>query len=192
MSQKSINELNLNSITISNSNYSNSKGYTAQSNTLETNNAGALLVNGLPISSGGGGGTLTTYSLSTDTPLTPVNTSTSIFATQIYPPVGTYIVSSTFQFNGYDVNGDPVNIISALGELIYAHETVSSHVIVTKTEENAIVPSNSFTLQTCGIFTSDGLGELLVNGKVVELDTDGTQYNIIVANSPQVQLIKIA
>lgn len=56
MSEKSINELNLNSITISNSNYSNSKGYTAQSNTLETNNAGVLLINGIPISGGGGGG----------------------------------------------------------------------------------------------------------------------------------------
>jgi hypothetical protein len=55
MSANSITELNLNSITISNSNFSNSKGFTAQSNTLETNNAGVLLVNGVPISSGGGG-----------------------------------------------------------------------------------------------------------------------------------------
>ena len=93
MSQKSINELNLNSITISNSNYSNSKGYNAQSNTLETNNAGVLLVNGLPISSGGGSGTLTTYSLTTNTPLVPVNTLTSLFSGQIYPPAGIYIVS---------------------------------------------------------------------------------------------------
>ena len=56
MSQKSISDLNLNSITISNSNYSNISGYTAQYNTLQTNNTGELLVNGVPISSGGGGG----------------------------------------------------------------------------------------------------------------------------------------
>jgi hypothetical protein len=57
MSQKSISDLNLNSITISNSNYSNISGYTAQYNTLQTNNTGELLVNGVPISSGGGGDT---------------------------------------------------------------------------------------------------------------------------------------
>jgi hypothetical protein len=192
MSQKSINDLNLNSITISNSNYSNSKGYTAQSNTLETNNSGVLLVNGVPISSGGGGGTLTTYSLTTNTPLVPVNTLTSLFATEVYPPSGTYIVSSTVTFNGYDTNGDPVNIISAVSELIYAHDSFSDHVVVTITYSNVVIPSNTFTIQTCGIFTSDGLGELLVNGKVIELDTDGTQYNVVVANAPQVQLIKIA
>jgi len=56
MSQKSISDLNLNSITISNSNYSNVSGYVEQANTLQTNNAGELLVNGVPISSGGGGG----------------------------------------------------------------------------------------------------------------------------------------
>jgi hypothetical protein len=56
MSQKSITDLNINSITLNNSNYSNVSGYVAQSNTLETNNAGILLVNGVPISSGGGGG----------------------------------------------------------------------------------------------------------------------------------------
>jgi hypothetical protein len=55
MSQKSITELNINSITLSNSNYAGLTGYTAQSSTLETNNAGVLLVNGVPISSGGGG-----------------------------------------------------------------------------------------------------------------------------------------
>ena len=54
MSQKSINDLNINSITLSNSNYASSEGYTAQENTLTTDNSGSLLVNGFPISSGGG------------------------------------------------------------------------------------------------------------------------------------------
>jgi len=53
MSQKSINDLNINSITLSNSNYASSEGYTAQENTLTTNNSGVLLVNNVPISSGG-------------------------------------------------------------------------------------------------------------------------------------------
>jgi hypothetical protein len=55
MSQKSITELNINSITLNNSNYAGLAGYTAQSSTLETNNAGVLLVNGVSINSGGGG-----------------------------------------------------------------------------------------------------------------------------------------
>lgn len=55
MSSKSINELSLNSISITNSNYSKNPLYVAQENTLTTNNAGVLLVNGVPISSGGGG-----------------------------------------------------------------------------------------------------------------------------------------
>ena len=55
MSQKSITDLNINSITLSNSNYAGTEGYTAQANTLTTNNAGVLLVNDVPISSGGGG-----------------------------------------------------------------------------------------------------------------------------------------
>ena len=192
MSQKSINELNLNSITISNSNYSNSKGYNAQSNTLETNNAGVLLVNGLPISSGGGSGTLTTYSLTTNTPLVPVNTLTSLFSGQIYPPAGIYIVSGTVIFAGYDANADPINIISAIFNMTYAHESPSDHVTVCTIQTNVVVPASFINIQVCGIFVSDGLGELIVNGKVVELDTDGTQYNIVIANAPQVQLIKIA
>lgn len=188
MSQKSINDLNLNSITISNSNDSKNPSYVPQENTLTTNNSGTLLMNGLPISVGI---TLTTYSLSDDTPLVPVDQYTPIFSTEIYPPPGTYIVSSTFQFNGYDANGDPVNIISALGELFYAHGSPTDTVIVTKTESNILIPSSTCTIQTCGIFTSDGLGELIVTGKVIELDTDGTQYNMSVANAPQIQLIKI-
>ena len=55
MSSRSITDLNINSITLSNSNYSGLTGYTAQSNTLTTNNSGVLLVNNVPISSGGGG-----------------------------------------------------------------------------------------------------------------------------------------
>jgi hypothetical protein len=53
MSAKSITELNLNSVTISNSNNSNVSGYKPQENTLTTDNTGQLLVNNLPISSGG-------------------------------------------------------------------------------------------------------------------------------------------
>jgi hypothetical protein len=55
MSQKSITDLNINSITLSNSNYAGLTGFTAQSSTLYTSNSGVLLVNGVPISSGGGG-----------------------------------------------------------------------------------------------------------------------------------------
>lgn len=55
MSQKSITDLNINSITLSNSNYASTEGYTTQSSTLLTSNSGVLLVNGVPISSGGGG-----------------------------------------------------------------------------------------------------------------------------------------
>jgi hypothetical protein len=76
--------------------------------------------------------------------------------------------------------------------MTYAHGSVSDHVTVCTIESIAVVPATYMNIQVCGIFVSDGLGELLVNGKVIELDTDGTQYNIVLANAPQVQLIKIA
>ena len=49
MSQKSITDLNLNSITISNSNYANIDNFTLKKNTLETNADGALLLNSFKV-----------------------------------------------------------------------------------------------------------------------------------------------
>ena len=51
MSQKSITDLNLNSIVISNSNYANTQGFAPEENTLVTNPDGALLLNGYKVSS---------------------------------------------------------------------------------------------------------------------------------------------
>ena len=45
MAEKSITNLSLNSITISNSDFANASGYTAQSNILATNNTGNLILN---------------------------------------------------------------------------------------------------------------------------------------------------
>jgi len=191
MSQKSITDLNLNSITISNSNNSNVSGYKPQENTLTTDNTGQLLVNNLPISSGGGG-SLKTYNLVQNTNYAAVNTSTPLFSGQINPPAGTYIVSGTVTFAGYDANDDPINIISAQFNMIYAHGSAADHVIVSTIALNAVVLGSTFTIQACGMFESDGLGELIVNGTVIELDETGTQYNIVVANAPQIQLFKIA
>lgn len=49
MSEKSITNLNLNSINISNSDFANAQGYIAHSNILATNNNGSLILNNIPV-----------------------------------------------------------------------------------------------------------------------------------------------
>ena len=49
MSQKSITDLNLNSIVINNSNYAKTQGFTQEENTLVTNADGALLLNSFKV-----------------------------------------------------------------------------------------------------------------------------------------------
>lgn len=140
----------------------------------------------------GGGSNLTysNYTLSNDSDKKNTGSPLIIFRGQIIPPVGTYLIYTDLRFQGYTSSGSLDNILLANVSITYNKNIPVSINSLTLSPN---IETTSFSIQTSGVFVSNGISEIVVSGTVLELETSGGQFNILSNESllPQVQLIKL-
>lgn len=139
---------------------------------------------------GGGNLTYTNYKLSNDSDKKNVGSPLILFRGQIIPPAGVYLISTNLRFEGFTSSGTLENILTANVAITYNQ---SIPISIDNLTLQTYINTTTFSIQTTGVFVSNGTSEIVVSGTVLELASAGGQFTILSNDSllPQVQLIKL-
>jgi hypothetical protein len=132
----------------------------------------------------------TNYKLDIDSDKKNVGSSLILFRGQIIPPAGIYLISTNIRFEGFATNGTLENILTANVAITYNQ---SIPISINNLTLETYINTTTFSVQTSGVFVSNGISEIVVSGSVLELESAGGQFTILSNDSllPQVQLIKL-
>ena len=132
----------------------------------------------------------TYYKLDVDSDKKNVGSPLILFRGQIIPPVGVYLITTNIRFEGFTTGGTLENISLANVSITYNQ---SIPISINNLTLSTYINTTTFSIQTCGIFVSNGVSEIVVSGSVLELESSGGQFTILSNESllPQIQLIKL-